>query len=244
MSVDAAIDYQAQNVLFETATPEEIIQWSIEAYGEKLCMTTSFQLGGMVLIDMIAKIDKKLPILFIDTGFHFEETLKFRDDVMARYGINLITLHPLIDRETFKRFYGDDKLYDRNQTECCRLNKVEPMERALKGYTARIAALRRDASAERAKIKILETRTDGVTLVHPLANWTRAQTQEYLKANNVPQHPLHAQGYKTIGCSPTCCTQPVGENAPERAGRWTGTGKSECGLHMRGIRRPEQDFSI
>jgi len=244
MVADMLVDYQAQNVAFETGTPEEILRWSIEHFGSKLCMTTSFQLGGMVLVDMLSKIDKNLPVLFIDTGFHFKETLEFRDQVIARYGINLITLHPAMSRERFKKFYGDDRLYDRNNTECCRVNKVEPMENALKQYTARVAALRRDASLERAKIKIIEQRTDGITLVHPLANWTRAQTQEYIKAHNVPEHPLHAQGYKTIGCSPTCCTQPVGANAPERAGRWTGTGKSECGLHLRGIRRPEQDFSI
>jgi phosphoadenosine phosphosulfate reductase len=116
--------------------------------------------------------------------------------------------------------------------------------RALKPYAARIASLRRDSSPERAKIKILEERTDKVILVHPLANWSREQLKQYLKDHDVPVHPLHDKGYKTIGCFPTCCTVPVGENAPERAGRWTGTGKSECGLHMVGIRRPAQDFSI
>lgn len=235
---------KAQNLAFENAGAEEILGWAVAEHRGSICMSTSFQLGGMVLIDMLSRIDPALPILFVDTGFHFKETLEFRDRVMERYKINLVTLQPIMERRDFTRFYGDDKLYERNPTECCRINKIEPMERALKGYRARIAALRRDGSPERARLQILEARTDGVTLVHPLANWTREQTTAYLKAHDVPQHPLHAQGYKTIGCSPACCTVPVSDNAPERAGRWTGTGKTECGLHLVGVRRPAQDFSI
>lgn len=239
-----AIDLQAQNLAFESAGAEEILRWSCEHFRGRICMSTSFQLGGMVLIDMLSRIDKTLPMYFIDTGFHFKETLEFRDKVLERYGINLITLKPVMDRESFKLVYGNDTLYERNPAECCRINKTEPMERALAPYAARIAALRRDASPERARIRILEQRDDKFMLVHPLANWTREQTKAYLKEHDVPTHPLHEKGYKTIGCSPTCCTVPVGENAPERAGRWTGTGKSECGLHLIGIRRPAQDFSI
>lgn len=240
----APFDLQAQNLAFESASAEEIMRWSIEHFKDKLCLSTSFQLGGMVLIDMLSKIDRTLPVLFIDTGFHFPETLAFRDLVMERYKINLITLKPVMERETFKQVYGNDTLYERNPQECCRINKTEPMERALRPYAARIAALRRDASPERARIRILEERVDKVMLVHPLANWTREQSKQYLKDHDVPVHPLHAKGYKTIGCHPTCCTVPVGENAPERAGRWTGTGKSECGLHQVQIRRPAQDFNI
>jgi phosphoadenosine phosphosulfate reductase len=240
----ATLDLKSQNLAFENAEAEEILRWACAAYRGTLCMSTSFQLGGMVLIDMLSRIDPTLPVLFVDTGFHFAETLAFRDRVLERYKINLITLKPVMERCDFTKFFGDDKLYERNPTECCRINKIEPMERALKGYGARIAALRRDGSPERARLQILETRTDGVTLVHPLANWTREQTSAYLRAHDVPQHPLHAKGYKTIGCSPTCCTVPVSDNAPERAGRWTGTGKTECGLHLVGVRRPAQDFSI
>jgi len=238
------VDLKSQNLAFENASAEEILRWAVAEYRGTLCMSTSFQLGGMVLIDMLSRIDTTIPVLFVDTGFHFKETLEFRDAVLARFKINLITLPPIIERNDFTKFFGDDKLYERNPTECCRVNKIEPMERALKGYRARIAALRRDGSPDRARLQILETRTDGVTLVHPLANWTREQTAAYLREHDVPQHPLHAKGYKTIGCSPTCCTVPVSENAPERAGRWTGTGKTECGLHLVGVRRPAQDFSI
>ena len=244
LTATAPIDLQAQNLAFESANAEEILRWSIEHFAGKICMSTSFQLGGMVLIDMLSKIDRSIPVLFGDTTFHFKETLEFRDKVIERYQINLITLKPVMERETFKQVYGNDTLYERNPTECCRINKIEPMERALKPYAARIASLRRDSSPERARIRILEERMDKVMLIHPLANWTREQTKQYLKEHDVPVHPLHAKGYKTIGCFPTCCTVPVGENAPERAGRWTGTGKSECGLHLVGIRRPAQDFSI
>ncbi len=241
---EKSFDLEAQNVAFESATPEEILRWSVEQFRGTLCMSTSFQLGGMLLIDMLSKIDPTVPLIFVDTGFHFKETLDFRDQVMERYKVNLITAKSPITREDFIRFYGDDKLYERNKTECCRINKVEPIEQALKGYGARISALRRDAGADRANTRIIDRRLDGVFQVHPLATWKREQTIAYLKEHKVPQHPLHALGYKTIGCSPTCCTVPVGENAPERAGRWTGTGKSECGIHMVGMKRPAQDFSI
>jgi phosphoadenosine phosphosulfate reductase len=244
MSQAAAFDLKAQSLAFEDASPEEILRWSVQHFGKSLCMQTSFQLGGMVLIDMLSRIDKTVPIFFIDTGFHFKETLEFRDLVVKRYGINLVTLQPLLDRELFKAIYGNDTLYERNPGECCRINKVEPMEHAVKAYAASIASLRRDSSAERSKIEIIEERVDGLLKVFPIANWTREQTRVYLKEHDVPTHPLHDKGYKTIGCSPTCCTVPVGENAPERAGRWTGTGKTECGLHITNVKRPSQDFSI
>jgi phosphoadenosine phosphosulfate reductase len=241
---EKTFDLEAQNLVFETASPEDILRWTVEQFRGSLCMSTSFQLGGMLLIDMLSKIDPTVPLIFIDTGFHFKETLEFRDAVAARYKVNLITVKSPVTREDFIRFYGDDRLYERNNKECCRINKIEPMEQALKAYPARIAALRRDAGKDRANTRIIDRRMDGVTLIHPLATWTRDQTMAYLKEHNVPQHPLHAKGYKTIGCSPTCCTVPVGENAPERAGRWTGTGKTECGIHLVGMRRPAQDFSI
>lgn len=245
-----AFDAASQNRSFETAAPQDILRWAIDFFGSTLCMSTSFQIGGMALIDMLSKAEagvpaeRRVPVLFVDTGFHFPETLEFAALVRQRYALDLRMLQPVIAREVFTKIYGDDRLYERNPTECCRINKVEPMERALRPYTARIAALRRDSSPERAKIGILERRTDGIYLVHPLANWTREQSQAYLKEHAVPVHPLHAKGYKTIGCFPPCCTQPVGAHAPERAGRWTGTGKSECGLHLMGQKREAHDFSI
>src|SRR5437868_13318094 len=107
-------DLQAQNLAFESASAEDILRWSIEHFKDKLCLSTSFQLGGMVLIDMLSKIDRTLPVLFIDTGFHFDETLKFRDEVLERYKINLITLKPVMEREIFKQVYGKDTLNARN----------------------------------------------------------------------------------------------------------------------------------
>jgi phosphoadenosine phosphosulfate reductase len=244
VSEPEVLDLDAKNLALERATPQEILQWAVEQFRGSLCMSTSFQLGGMVLIDMLSKIDPSLPTLFVDTSFHFKETLEFRDAVVARYKVNLITVKSDMTRDEFVQFYGDDRLYERNPNECCRVNKIEPMEQALKGYGARIQALRRDAGSDRAKIRIVERRTDGVYLIHPLANWTRDQLKAYLTEHVVLQHPLHAKGYKTIGCSPECCTKPVGEHAPERAGRWTGTGKTECGLHQIGMRKPPQDFAI
>lgn len=252
MSDQPYFDVESKSRSLESATPQEIMAWALEFFGTsgKLCMLTSFQLGGMALLDILGKLEKdvplekRLPVLFIDTGFHFPETLAFRDEVVARYGLNLRNLTPIVDRDLFKAIYGDDQLYYRNPQECCRVNKVAPREVALKGFNAEISALRRDSSPERANIQILSRRTDGSFQIHPLANWTRAQAMQYLKDNDVPIHPLHAKGYKTIGCFPTCCTIPVGEHAPERAGRWTGTGKTECGLHLVGQKQETNDFAI
>lgn len=253
MSVQQAFfDVESKSRSLESATPQEILAWALEFFGAngKLCMLTSFQLSGMAQVDMLSKlqkdlpVEKRLPVLFIDTGFHFPETLAFRDEVVARYGLNLRNLTPIIDRDLFKAIYGDDQLYYRNPQECCRINKVAPHEIAFKAYSAEISGLRRDQSADRADTPIIRRRVDGFFQVHPLANWTRDQVSQYLKDNNVPIHPLHAKGYKTIGCFPTCCTIPVGEHAPERAGRWTGTGKTECGLHLVGQKQETNDFAI
>jgi phosphoadenosine phosphosulfate reductase len=237
-------DLQSQSLAFEKAPAEVILRWAVSHFGKSLCMQTSFQLGGMALVDMLAKIDRTVPVYFVDTTFHFKETLLFCEQVVARYQISLQILKPAIDRSTFVKFFGNETLCERNPTECCRINKVEPMENAMKQHEATIISLRRDSSLERSKIALLDQRLDGLVRIHPLANWSREQTKAYLKEHDVPVHPLHSKGYKTIGCSPTCCTVPVGENAPERAGRWTGTGKTECGLHLVGKRRTAQDFSI
>src|SRR5262249_48960998 len=119
VSEPETLDLEAKNLALEHASPQEILAWAVEQFRGSLCMSTSFQLGGMILIDMLSKIDPTMPTLFVDTTFHFKETLEFRDAVVARYKINLITVKSPVTREEFIQFYGDDRLYERNKNECC-----------------------------------------------------------------------------------------------------------------------------
>lgn len=175
---------------------------------------------------MLSRIDKTVPVVFLNTGFLFPETIALKDEFVAKYGINVLEITPASD---------PGPLYQTDTDACCNIRKVEPMERAIKGYDAWISALRRDQSGTRANIDVVEETEFGgrpVVKVYPLASWTRSQVWKYILDNKVPYNPLHDQGYKSIGCWP--CTRRVSDDEDERAGRWSGTDKTECGLHTIG----------
>lgn len=214
------------------APPEEVLRWAIGRFAPRVALTCSFSGAGVVLAHLISRLAPETPVIFLDTGFHFPETLAFRDEFVRRYGLNLVNVTPLLTVEEQAAQYGD-RLYERDPDLCCRLRKVEPMERVLAGLDAWITALRRDQSETRATVEVVEYHElpDGRPLakVMPLAHWTRSQVWNYILENKIPYHPLLDQGYKSIGCWP--CTRPTAPGDPERAGRWAGTGKTECGLH-------------
>ncbi len=241
----APIDLQAQNVAFEAATAEEIIAWACDHFRGQVCLSTSFQLGGMVLIDMLSRIDKTLPVLFIDTGFHFKETLEFRDQVQARYGINLITLKPVMERPTFIKVYGNDTLYERNPAECCRINKIEPMERALKPFSARIAALRRDCVARACENQDRRRARRRSHADPPAGELDARADQGVPQGTRCPDASASRQGLQNHrlfagvlhGSRRRKCARA--RRPLDRRGQ-----ELKCGLHMIGMRRPAQDFSI
>ncbi len=205
------------------APADAILQWAIDRFPGRAALSVSFGGGGVLLAHMLSTIDRSVPVLFIDTGFLFPETLEFKNDFVARYGLTVRELKPA---------YDPGPLYERDPDACCRIRRVEPLERALVDYDAWVSALRRDQSPARAATEVVEYHeSDGrpVIKVHPLAQWTRADVWQYLRDHNVPYHPLLDQGYTSIGCWP--CTHPNTDASDERAGRWTGTGKTECGLH-------------
>ncbi len=172
--------------------------------------------------------------MFIDTGFLFDETLRYRDDLVARLGLTLLVVRPEIPRDEFIAAHGDD-IQRRNSDFCCAKNKVEPIAPLKRDAEAWVSGIRRDQNAERADVPILLAVEGEPLKVHPIATFTSADVHEYLRANDIPAHPLEARGYRSIGCEP--CTRSVRPGEDERAGRWAWTEKTECGLHTDALDR-------
>ena len=214
----------------EGASPREILEWAVETYGDRLALSASFGgPEGMALIDMISRITDEVTILTIDTGFLFDETIEFREEVMRRYKLPLEVLRPKLSVEEQVERYGE-QMRTCSPDLCCQVRKIEPLERALEDYDAWMTGIRREQTPQRANTKMAawEERY-GAAKIAPLATWSTEQVWEYVEENNVPVNPLLWQGYKSIGCEPQ--TRPVAADEDPRAGRWSGTEKTECGLH-------------
>ncbi len=204
----------------------EVMLWARRLLGEGLMMTTSFQKGGMILLHLARDLMPDLPIYFLDTGFHFPETLEFAEKIKREWGLNVIFQRGKLFGDAFKAKYGE--LYETDPNLCCHLNKVEPQNELLSRYGGWITAIRRDQASTRAGVEVLEILEGPKLKVQPLALWSRDQVSAYLAEHRLPVHPLYSQGYSSIGCGP--CTQPSSDPTNERAGRWGGK-KVECGLH-------------
>jgi phosphoadenosine phosphosulfate reductase len=216
-----SIKNQAQSLA--GSAPEAVLEWAIRTFPGRAGLTCSFSGQGVVLAHMIARIDRTVPVIFLDTGFHFPETYAFKDQFVKQHDLNLVEYRPLTD---------PGALYETDPDRCCAIRKVEPMQRALKGLDAWITSLRRDQSETRSVVDLLEYHeVEGRPLVKvlPLAHWTRKEVWTYIFEHGVPYHPLLDQGCSSIGCQP--CTVPTLPGQQERAGRWAGKGKTECGLH-------------
>lgn len=214
----------------EEKHPEAILRAAADEYGPEVAMSSSFQSQSLPLLHMVSRVAPELPVIFLDTGYHFQETLEFRDRVVETLGLNLRVMRAAMSREEFIRRHGDD-LYRRDPDLCCYINKVEPMDRATDGLEAWISGIRRDQTEARGSIDVVEENDDGLVRVHPLAGWTADDVREYRERHDLPEHPLQAEGYASVGCAP--CTDPVRGEQPggARRGRWSDTGKTECGLH-------------
>jgi phosphoadenosine phosphosulfate reductase len=213
----------------ETASPQKILEWAFAEYGDKITIATGFGPEGAVLIDIAAKINAKLDVFFIDTDFLFPETYDLRRRLEERYGIEIRAFKTAITPETQEEFYGDS-LWARDPDLCCRLRKLEPLKEALVGRRAWVTAIRRDQTPARANAQVVEwDRRWQLVKVNPLAYWTKREVWTYISQNQVPFNALHSAGYSSIGCSH--CTRPVQLGEDERAGRWAGFQKTECGLH-------------
>ncbi len=224
------LDLEKLNEELESKKPQEMIAWAIQTFAPRFAMTSSFGPESGVLLHMASRIDPTLPVLFLETGFHFPETLEYKNQLAKLFGLkNVIDLKadPGRREKLIKDTGGVP--YEKNPDLCCQLNKVEPLDAALKGYEAWMSGIRRHQTDFRKSIRILELYEGGFYKVSPLANMTSRDMWWYLKEHQIPQHPLYEKGYLSIGCWP--CTRPIQAGDDERSGRWAGKSKKECGIH-------------
>ncbi len=223
------LDIPLLNERFEHASTEEILAWTWEIFGPTVAASSSFQTQSVPLLHLISRVCPQMLVIFLDTGFHFPETLTFRDELQARFGLNIQVVRPAIEQSQLIAQYGQG-LYRRDPDLCCYINKVEPMQRAIADLQGWVSGVRRDQNANRNRLSILNPQPTGLLKIHPMLNWTKQQVWEYIDKHNLPSHPLFSQGYLSIGCAP--CTRPIFAGEDERAGRWAGMDKTECGLHV------------
>ena len=228
-------DLEALNRRFEATHPREIVRWALEGSGlERIALASAFQAEGTCVMHMATRIRADVPILFLETGFHFEETLEFKRRLTDRLGLNVVELTGDYTVESQAETFGP-RLYERDPDRCCQINKVEPMLDALLGLDAWVTAFRRDSSPTRASAPIVDRYElepgRWIVKVNPVATWTRRDTWAYLREHDLPHNPLYDLGYASIGCAP--CTRVQFPGEPERAGRWAGLSRWECGIQER-----------
>ena len=227
-------ELEALNARFETAHPREVLRWALVDSGlERVAIASAFQAEGTVAIHMAVGIRPDVPILFLETGFQFAETLAFKERLTEQLGLNVVDLVGEYSNERQAAEFGE-RLYERDPEQCCEINKVRPMFEALRGLDAWITSVRRDSSPTRASTPIVDRYElepgREIVKVNPMATWTRPQVWGYLKEHDLPHNPLYDLGYASIGCAP--CTRLRFAGEPERAGRWAGISKWECGIHV------------
>lgn len=210
----------------------EIISLAYKEFGDNLAMTSAFGYSGIVLMSFVKEIAPNLPIYFIDTRLHFEETIKLLNKIKNEWKLNIQCIYPNYNEEELEKIIGKEA-YKINPDICCHYRKVDPLVRILKTKTAWLSAIRRDQSSSRIEIKVIELDGRDLIKVNPLFNWTRDQVWMYIRKYDLPYNPLHDQYYPSIGCKP--CTVPVDKGGSERNGRWKKFQKIECGLHINKI---------
>src|SRR5215469_9895336 len=227
-SLDRDVIGQASKEL-ETAAPREILEWAFDKFGVDVTLATGFGAEGVALIDMAVEVNPQVDIFFLDTGFLFPQTYELRDRIQDRYGIRIRSVSTALTPERQQELHGP-RLWERDPDLCCRLRKLEPLRKALDGFDAWMTAIRRDQSPARAVARVVEWDSRwNLVKINPLVRWSRADVWRYIVRNGLAYNPLHDSGYPSIGC--THCTEPISRGEHERAGRWKGSNKTECGLH-------------
>ncbi len=225
---------QDLNDRFERADTAEILGWAWETFGERAAIGTSFQGAGIVIMHLAHEAKLPFPVFTLDTGLLFPETLELKKRLEDCFGISIEGLVPGQSVEEQARVHGPE-LWKRNPDSCCTLRKVEPLQARLRSLDCWITGLRRQQSDTRSSTGIVEVyefdavMNREIVKLNPMAGWTREAVWDYIKRHKIPYNPLHDQGYRSIGCIP--CTVKRGEGEAERAGRWIGFSKTECGIH-------------
>lgn len=241
LEVEALADADGLNALYGHLAPERIIEHAVqERFAGEIAAVSSFGADSAVLLDMIARVDPSLPVIFLDTGKHFDETLAYRDALAADFGLSdLRVIEPAAAAIGQLDPAGD--LYARDADACCEIRKVEPLARGLRHFRAWLTGRKRFQVATRAALPVFEAVGERIR-VNPLARWTTADHAAYMRRRRLRENPLVAYGYLSIGCFP--CTRPVQAGEDARAGRWAGQHKTECGIHLSGLDRSLTDASL
>lgn len=217
---------------FEPKRPEDVLAYALDRYAPHIVLACSFGAEDVVLVDMIQRLAPRTPLLYLDTDFLFKETYALRDRIVERYGLRpeqVLQIKSRLTPEQQAAEYGE-ALWAREPDRCCGLRKVEPLGRALAGFSVWITGIRRDQAPTRANAGLVEwDQKFQLVKFNPLARWTWAEVWTYIQIHEVPYNPLHDQHYPSIGC--THCTAPVLPGEDPRSGRWKNLGKTECGLH-------------
>jgi len=218
-----------QSQRLETASPAAILSWAVERFAPFFSMATAFGPEGMTIIHMLSEIAPETPIFNLDTGYQFAETLELRERVKARYGIEVALIKPELTVEQYESLHGGP-VYKTNPQQCCFDRKLTQLQKAASSLHAWASAIRREQSPDRAQAPIIGwDKKFSLVKISPLANSTKAEIWKMITDHDIPYNPLHDQGYPSIGCQP--CTRAITLGEDERAGRWSGTNKVECGLH-------------
>ncbi len=216
-------------VVSEAWSAEEILSWAYHKYGHSVAISSAFGAEGMVLIDIASKVGRDFRVFTLDTEFLHPETYTLMERIEEKYGIRIERVFPLLSPVEQEKAHGPG-LWLRDPDECCNMRKVEPLKQKLSEFRAWITSIRRDQTSVRANVrKISWDAKFGLMKINPIADWSAQRVWQYIHQHQVPYNPLHDRGFPSIGC--THCTRAVRPGEDERAGRWAGIAKTECGLH-------------
>jgi len=222
--------WQIGQIAAESWSPESVLQWAFENFGDTVAISSAFGAEGMALIDMASRMRQNFRLFTVDTEFLFQETYNLMDRVEQRYDVAIERVYPMSSPEEQERSHGS-ALWQRDPDLCCNLRKVEPLRRKLGELRAWITSIRRDQTAARAGAgKIEWDKKFGLVKINPIADWSSRQVWQYIREHDVPYNVLHERDYPSIGC--THCTRAVLPGESPRAGRWSESPKTECGLHV------------
>ncbi|MET3646103.1 phosphoadenylyl-sulfate reductase [Phyllobacterium ifriqiyense] len=236
-----ADEARALQARYGNLEPADIIELAIDhLFNEEIAVVSSFGAESSVLLHLIAQVDRATPVLFLETGKHFPATLRYRDELVGELGMTDVhDIHPL--QQTLKDEDPYGAMSMTNKDRCCYIRKVEPMARAVAPYRAWMTGRKQFQASTRNALPVFESVGERIR-INPLAQWTSADLQNYMVAHHLPAHPLVAEGYRSIGCMP--CTQPVKEGEDARSGRWAGSDKTECGIHLTGLTDQLSNISL
>ena len=221
---------QSMQGFAESWSAEELLDWALHRFQNRIAVASAFGPEGMVLIDIAVRLRPDVRVFTLDTGLFFPETYELMDEVERRYAIQIERVKPALTVNQQAAKHGPS-LWLQDPDRCCSMRKMEPLRRKLSTLDAWIAAIRRDQTTDRAHAQKVEWDAKfGLVKINPLCDWTSEMVWDYVRRNDLPYNPLHDRGYPSIGCAP--CTKPVAHGDDPRSGRWAGFAKTECGLHQ------------